>query len=178
LRYYTDLEEERQLLYGDGTGENLNGLNTQATSFNTGLLGSGWTRIDVVARAVQQLAMVSEFTPTFIAMNPSSWWSIRLTKTTQGEYILGDPQADVAPRMFTLRVIPTNSITGNGFLLGSGNPAAAEIRDRMETQVEISTQHSDYFTKNLIAIRAEKRLALLVKRPGSFITGSFSSSPA
>jgi hypothetical protein len=35
----------------------------------------------------------------------------------------------------------------------------------------------DFFVKNLVAIRAEKRLALVVKRGGSFITGSLNSSP-
>jgi hypothetical protein len=38
---------------------------------------------------------------------------------------------------------------------------AAERRDRMEMQVEISTEHSDYFVRNLVAVRAEKRLALV-----------------
>ncbi len=40
-------------------------------------------------------------------------------------------------------------------------------------QVEVSTEHQDFFVKNLVAIRAEKRLALVVKRPGSYVAGSF-----
>ena len=41
----------------------------------------------------------------------------------------------------------------------------------MEMQVEISTEHSDYFTRNLVAVRAEKRLpsgpnALPASSPG------------
>ena len=48
----------------------------------------------------------------------------------------------------------------------------------MEMQVEVSTEHQDFFTKNLVAVRAEKRLALVVKRPNSFVTGSFTTSPA
>ena len=60
---------------------------------------------------------------------------------------------------------------------GSGSPVATEIRDRMEMVVEVSTEHSDYFSKNLVAIRAEKRLALVVYRPASFITGTFTTSP-
>jgi hypothetical protein len=45
-------------------------------------------------------------------------------------------------------------------------------------QVEISTQHADFFVLNQVAIRAEKRLALVVKRPASFIRGTFTQSPA
>ena len=47
----------------------------------------------------------------------------------------------------------------------------------MEMQVEISTEHSDYFTRNLVAVRAEKRLALITKRANSFVTGTFTTSP-
>jgi hypothetical protein len=48
----------------------------------------------------------------------------------------------------------------------------------MEMQVEVSTSHQDFFTKNLCAVRAERRMALVVKRPASFISGQFSQSPA
>jgi hypothetical protein len=49
---------------------------------------------------------------------------------------------------------------------------------RQPITVEISTEHSDYFTRNLVAIRAELRAALVVMRPGAFIKGSLTSSPA
>jgi hypothetical protein len=66
--------------------------------------------------------------------------------------------------------------SGN-FLIGSGDPAAVELRDRMGLQLEIAYQHSDFWTKNMIAIRAEKRVALVCYRPGSFIQGTFNTSP-
>lgn len=177
LRYAVDMETELQILSGSGVSPNLNGLITQATAFNTALLGSGWTRIDVIARAIQQLAAGKEMDPTFVVMDPASWWSIRLTKDSTGRYIFGDPQSDARPRLFTLDVIPTNSISSGNFLVGSGNRAATEIRDRMQLVVEISNSHSDYFAKNLLAVRAERRLALVTKRPAAFIYGTFSSSP-
>jgi hypothetical protein len=48
----------------------------------------------------------------------------------------------------------------------------------MELQYEVSTEHQDFFVKNLVACRAEKRLALVVKRPASYVTGTFTTSPA
>jgi hypothetical protein len=45
-------------------------------------------------------------------------------------------------------------------------------------EIEVSSEHQDFFVRNLIAIRAEKRLAMVVKRPASFISGSFVTSPA
>jgi HK97 family phage major capsid protein len=180
LPYYVDFAEELELLAGDGTGEHLHGLIPQAASFNVGLLpsgASGWTRLDVIATAIMQINASKEIDPTFVIMHPTDWWKIALTKDSFGRYILGDPASLTTPRVFGLDVVTTTSITQGTFLVGSGSPAAAEIRDRMDMQIEISTEHSDYFTRNLVAIRAEKRLALVTKRPSSFIVGSFTTSP-
>ena len=188
LPYYVNLAEEVQLLSGDATGENLHGLIPQATAFNTGLLvaAAGWNKIDIIGRAIQQITAAKELDPTFVVLHPNDWWSIRLTKDGFGRYILGDPQEPssggtqntvVRPNIFGLDVVHTTSITNGTFLVGSGSPIAAEIRDRMEVQVEISTEHSDFFTRNLVAVRAEKRLALITKRPASYVTGTFTTSP-
>ena len=180
LPYYVNLAEEIQLLSGDNTGENLHGLITQAAAFSTGLLSSskGWNKIDIIGRAIQQITTAKELDPTFVILHPNDWWEMRLTKDGFGRYILGDPQTNVRPSLFGLDVVYTTSIANGTFLVGSGNPIASEIRDRMEMQVEISTEHQDFFTKNLVAVRGEKRVVLVVKRPNSYITGSFTTSPA
>jgi HK97 family phage major capsid protein len=180
LPYFVNLEEELQLLSGDATGENLHGLIPQAAAFNSALLppaATGWSRLDVVATAIKQINAAKEIDPTFVILNTNDWWAIALTKDSLGRYILGDPQSLTTPRIFGLDVVPTTSIAAGTFLVGSGNPVAAEIRDRMEMTVEISTEHSDYFTRNLVAIRAEKRLALVTKRVNSFVSGTFTTSP-
>lgn len=180
LGYYVDLAEELQLLSGDGTGENLHGLIPQASAFNTALLPSaakGWTKLDVAATAIRQINAAEEIDPTFVVMHTNDWWDIRLTKDSFGQYILGDPQTTVRPNIFGLDIVPTTSIAAGTFLVGSGSPIAAEIRDNMELVVEISTEHNDFFTRNLVAVRAEKREALVVKKPSSFVSGTFTTSP-
>lgn len=180
MPYYVNLEEELQLLSGDGSGENLHGIIPQATAFQTSLLinSAGWNKIDIIGRAIQQITVAKELAPTFVILHPNDWWAIRLQKDGFGRYILGDPQQPLTnPNIFGLTVVPTTSIANSTFLVGSGDPAAIEIRDRMAMQIDISTEHSDYFTRNLVAIRAERREALLVKRPASFITGTFTTSP-
>jgi hypothetical protein len=113
---------------------------------------------------------------------------MRLQKDSYGRYILGDPQDSgpavqfggtvAAPKpIFGLIPNVTNSMTSGYFLVGSGNPAAAELRDRMGMTVEISTSHEDFFVRNLVAIRAERRACLVVKRPGSYIYGALNTSP-
>lgn len=180
LRYAVDLEEEKQILSGDNTGENLHGLTNQATAFNSALLvpSGGYNKIDYVGRAVQQIMEASELSPSFVVLHPRDWWGMRLTKDSYGRYILGDPAGPVnIQALWGLMPIITNNISATNFLVGSGSPVASELRDRMELTVEISTSHSDYFTKNLVAIRCEKRTALVVKRPASYIYGTLSTSP-
>jgi HK97 family phage major capsid protein len=180
MPYYVNLEEELQLLAGDDTGENLHGLLPQAAAFNTALLPSaahGWTKLDVIAVAIKQINASKEIDPTFVILNTNDWWDIALTKDSLGRYILGDPQSLTTPRIFGLDIVSTTTMPQGDFLVGSGSPVAAEIRDRMEMQVEISTEHSDYFVRNLVAVRAEKRLCLVTKRPASFCSGTFTTSP-
>jgi HK97 family phage major capsid protein len=179
LGYYVDMEEELQILSGDNTGENLHGLIPQADDFDATLLAGGWNYIDVIGWAAAQIARGKEIAPSFVILNPIDWWKIRLTKDSFGRYVLGDPMGPVNNQaLFGLIPVPTTNITAGTFLVGNGEPAAVEIRDRQELTVEISTQHANFFVENKIAVRAEKRLALLCKRPDSFVTGSFSQSPA
>jgi HK97 family phage major capsid protein len=119
----------------------------------------------------------SEIDPTFCILNPRDYWALRLTKDSYGRYILGDPQQIGNPNVFGLDLVWTPSMPSGQFLVGSGSIVASEIRDRMQMQVEISTEHMDYFVRNMVAIRAEKRLAFVMKRPGSFINGVLASSP-
>jgi HK97 family phage major capsid protein len=182
LAYYTNLATEIQLLSGDGTAENIHGLIPQATAFNTGLLSAsaGWQRIDVLARAASQLAAAKEQIPDFVILHPNDLWALRLTKDGFQRYIMGDPSqsCDQTPSIWGMRLVATTSIASGTFLMGSSSPIVSEIRDRMSLVVEISNSHQDFFVKNLLMMRCERRLALLVKRGTAFISGAFSQSPA
>ena len=54
----------------------------------------------------------------------------------------------------------------------------AQILDRQDPTVEVSTEHSDFFTKIKVAIRAEQRLTLAVYRPLAFVKGTFATALA
>jgi len=179
LAYAVAEEFEDQLLLGSGSGENLHGLLPQATLLDTSLLGTNWTKIDVIGRAIQQLAAADEMMPNFIVMHPADYWQIALTKDVNGRYLVADPQnASTLRTLFGLTVVESTAMAQGQFLLGTSDPRAAQIRMRQPITVEISTEHADYFTRNLVAIRAELRAALVVMRPGAFIKGSLTSSPA
>lgn len=178
LLYALEEEFEDQLLLGSGVSPNLDGLVTQATAFNTALLGTSWNYADVIGRAIQQIAAANEVSPSFVALNTADAWSLRLMKDGYGQYIFGSPSQGGVSQIFGLDMVVTNAMTSGQFLVGSAAPNVAQIRMRSDASVEISTEHSDYFIKNMVAIRAELRAALVVLRPNAFVKGSVTKSPA
>jgi HK97 family phage major capsid protein len=169
-------EVEDQILAGDNTGVNLNGLTTQAAAFSTALLGSSFSRSDVIARAIQQIMASNEVEPNFVVMNPADWIAVTLEKDSQKQYIFGPPNQQRERSLHGLDVVVSSGMSAGYFLVGSTSSQAAAIFEREGISVEISTEHSDYFTKNMVAIRAETRLALVVFRPNAYVYGSLSAS--
>ncbi len=173
LRYGLALVEEAQLLAGDGTGQNILGLIPQATAFDTARLRVGDTRIDVIRRAITQLRL-TEYFPSAIVLHPTDWEEIELTKDTTEDYIWANPQSLRPPTLWGLPVLDSTSLTEGEFLIGAFDQAA-QLWDREDANVEISTEDGDNFTHNLVTIRAEERLALTVYRDEAFIYGDFDS---
>ncbi len=175
---YADVEEQ-ELLSGSNSGQHLNGLITQATAYNTALDGPasvGWNKADKLARAIQQLEVANQTTCDWFVLNPADFWDIALTKDKNNNYLIGNAYNTLAPTLWGRPVVVTNNITAAHFL--AGNSMKAQIRDREGVNIEISTEHSDYFIKNMVAIRCEGRLALVVRRPASYIYGTLDTSPA
>jgi HK97 family phage major capsid protein len=171
LTYGLKLVEEEQLLAGDGTGQNLLGLIPQATPFDRTRRKVGDTRIDIVRRAMTQLRL-SQYQPDAVVLHPTDWEDIELTKNTQGSYIWANPRGLLGPTLWGLPVVESTSLAPGEFLVGAFK-IAAQIWDRDDVQVDISTEDRDNFIKNMVTIRVEERLALVVYRPESFIFGDF-----
>jgi len=180
LPYYLNLIEEQMLLAGDGVSPSLYGLIPQASAFNSTLLSGsrGWTPLDILLEAKAQIAVAKELPPTFAIVHPTDWYGMCGLKNSLGNYILSDPASMTRPRVWSLDVVPTISIAQGTWLVGSGSMEASEIRDRQSVVIELSTSHASFFTANLVAIKADKRLCLCTKRAASYVTGSFSSSPS
>jgi HK97 family phage major capsid protein len=175
LRYGLAYVEENQLLNGAGTGTDLNGIYTQATAFAAGAsILVGATNIDVLRYAMLQGAL-AELPATGHVLNPIDWATIELTKDTSGQYIIGNPQGTLQPTLWGLPVVSTQAMTAGAFLTGAFR-LGAQIFDRMDARVEVSTEDSDNFRKNLVTILAEERLALAVYRPEAFIKGTYAAA--
>jgi HK97 family phage major capsid protein len=171
LLYGLKYVEEAQLLMGGGTGTDLNGIYTQSTAYSAPFSYSGATMIDQLRLAILQ-SHLAELPPNGIVLHPSDWTHIELTKTDDGAYLFANPTSIVSPTLWGLPVVATQAMTIDKFLIGPFN-TAAQIFDRWEADVLISTEDDTNFRKNLVTILAEERLALAVFRPEAFINGDF-----
>lgn len=171
LRYGLAYAEEGQLLNGDGTGVNLHGIVPQATAYSASFTPDAPQHIDKIRLAILQ-SELAEFPATGIVLNPIDWARVELTKDGDERYIIGNPQNPIAATLWARPVVATQAMTVDKFLVGAFK-LGAQIFDREDANVEISTEDSDNFRKNLVTIRAEERLVLAVYRPEAFIYGDF-----
>jgi len=169
-RYGLQFREELQFLKGDGTGQNILGIQPQATAFSPAFTPQDATAIDQLRLAVLQVAL-AEFPADGFVLNPVDWAMIELTKDAEGRYIIANPQGSVGPTLWNLPVVATQAQSLGVFLTGAFK-MAAQIFDRMEIEVLLSSENVDDFEKNMFTIRAEERAALAVYRPEAFVTGA------
>lgn len=176
MRYGLKYVEEQEILFGDGTGVHLHGIVPQASAFDPAFSVDQQNGIDDLRLAMLQ-AQLARFPASGHVLHFIDWAKIELTKDTLGRYILANPSALTGPTLWGLPVVATETAAFQGkFLTGAFN-AAAQLFDREDANVVISTENADDFEKNMISIRCEERLALAVKRPEAFIYGSFSGGP-
>lgn len=172
-RYGLMLAEETQLLYGNNIGANLNGIIPQASAYAkpTGATVDTEQHIDRIRLALLQAAL-AEYAADGIVLNPIDWAVIEMLKDSNKGYLIGKPQGQTSPTLWNRPVVETQSIVQNEFLVGAFQ-MGAQIYDRSEIEVLISTENDKDFELNMVTIRAEERLALAVYRPEAFVTGDF-----
>lgn len=169
LRYGLALAEEAQLLSGSGTGQNLLGLITAATAYAAPGSLTATTQLDILRLMILQTAL-AEYPANGIVMNPVDMAAIEMAKDTTGNYLVGNPQGVIQKNLWGLPVVETQAIGVDKALVGAFN-MAAQIFDRQDATVEVSTEDQDNFVRNKVTIRAEERLALAIYRPQAIVYG-------
>jgi HK97 family phage major capsid protein len=182
LMYGLRLAEDDQILNGDGTGENLEGV-LQTSGIQTYDWSDGETtpvpdnKADALRRAAT-LSFLAYYEPTGIVMHPNDWEDIELSKDDNGQYLVAVSVAmGGEPRIWRIPVVETPAIAEGTALIGAFG-TGAQLYDREQASIRISEQHADFFVRNAIVILAEQRLALAVKRPEAFVAVSFDAAPS
>lgn len=164
------LAEEAQLLNGSGTGQNLEGLIPASTAYAAPITITDATMLDTVQLALLQSAL-AEHPANGVIMHPADWARITMLKDADGNYIMGQPGTTVAQRLWGLPVVTTQAIAIDKFLVGDFR-AAATLYDRWSARVETGYVNDD-FTRNLVTVLAEQRLAQAIKQPKALTYGDF-----
>lgn len=170
LRTGLKLQEDAQLLFGDGLNGKLLGLVPQATAYSATGIPASPTKLDHLRWAFLQVSK-SKYPATFGVLSLDDWAMIQMMKTTDGAYIFGTPTDGAAPRIWGKRVVESFGLDAGDFLAGSG--MAATIWDREDVSVRVSEHHASFFIQNMVAMLCEERLAFTVERPAAIVEGTF-----
>ncbi|MBY6121820.1 phage major capsid protein [Mameliella alba] len=171
LRYGLDLKEETQILAGDGTGQNLSGLITEATAFSAAAGLPDTNRLERLRLAMLQVVL-NDYAADAMVLNPTDWAAIELTKDADGRFIIGNADSPAGPSLWRLPVVESNSMTAGSWLVGAMFMAAT-LYDRQENEILISSEHGTNFVDGMKTMKGSKRVALAVKRAASLVTGDF-----
>ena len=174
MRYGVDRKVEAQLVAGDGTAPNISGIldagNFTAHGFVDGDLGATLKKL-VLIRKIIAASAAAGFPADGILLNPADWAAIEIDLlTTAAGQTLYSVTDGGQPRLFGVPVIQSVGMTADQVAVGAFGQAYM-IHNREGVTVEMSDSDSDNFTKNLITIRAERRLALATERPAAVRAG-------
>lgn len=176
LRDALRLTEDAQLLKGTGTGGSILGLMSVAAAYNRQTTGDRAS--DTLRRAITQVQLARGVVSGAV-ISPQALERLELLKDTTGRYLFSYNVTDANGRtaVWRMPVVVTDAIGAEEFLVGDFT-RAARLYDRMQATVEVATQHKDFFTRNLLAILAEERVALTIPRPDLLVTGEFPEADA
>ena len=177
------LNMDNQLVNGDGSAPNLTGVLNKSgiNTFDYSSYSGELARLGQIYQAITEIRKDAFVEADSIVMHPSDWYDIvtsvtDISTTTSGAaaknplfVVAGGFGADVAPRIWGLKVVPSTVIAAGTALVGKfGGGDAAQVVMREGVDLAVSDSHSDFFAKNQLAIRLTMRLGFAIYRPTAF----------
>ncbi|HXG72959.1 MAG TPA: phage major capsid protein [Gemmatimonadaceae bacterium] len=167
LRLGVELTLEDQLLNGNGTAPNLRGI-LNRTGLATAIARGVDTNADAILKQIAAIETATNLRPDAVVVHPDNWKTILMSKDANGQYYGAGPFAGPqGPTLWGLPVAITSAIVANTALVGCFK-TAAQIYRKGGLRVDISNSHSDFFIRNMVAVRAELRAALATYRTSAF----------
>lgn len=167
-----EVEEDKQLLLGDGTGNDFEGL-LERDGIQTESATFALDNADALHRAITKIATATDYAADTIFIHPLDFQKLRLQKDLNGNYIGGSFwTASVNQPIWGITVVQTTAIPAGTAAVIAGT--AITFYRKGSTSVDVSYENKDNFEKNLATIRAEGRGALQVKKPAAIVKVTFS----
>lgn len=174
MTYGVNRKVETQLVSGDGAAPNISGMfdtgNFTAHGYADANLGSTLKKLVLIRKMIAD-TWAAGYPAEAILLNPADFARIEidLLTTAAGQVRVAVDAAGVM-RLWGVPVVQSVGVTADTVAVGAFSQAYT-LYNREGVVVEMSESDSDNFTKNLITIRAERRLALATEVPGAIRAG-------
>jgi len=180
MRYGVDRRVDTQLVVGDGVAPNISGTydvgNFTLHGYLSGVLGTVLPKLVLIRKVMADL-YAAGYPADAIVLNPADWATIEIELlTTAATQVRVSVNAAGQQTLFGLPVIQSIGMAVDTFQVGRFSEAYM-VYNREGVVVEMSDSDSDNFTKNLITLRAERRLALATEKPAA-VRGGDLTPPA
>jgi HK97 family phage major capsid protein len=174
MRFGVDRRVETQLVAGNGTAPNISGIldsgNFTAHGYGDAALGATLKKL-VLIRKIMADSWAAGYPADAILLNPADWATIELDLlTVAANAVRVGVNAMGQQTLFGVPVIQSVGMTADQVAVGAFAQAYM-VYNRSGVVVEMSDSDSDNFTKNLVTIRAERRLALATEVPAAVRAG-------
>jgi HK97 family phage major capsid protein len=163
-------EVARQVIAGDGTGENLLGVLNQPgiQTFAKGALNE----VDALFHARTLCRTGSKLAPTAYLMNPVDYEQVRLLRensasATMGQYLMGPPNVLGVPTVWGLPVVEDENVPVNSVVVANWAQATTLV-DREQASIRVGLIN-DQLVRNQQTILAEARVAFICWRPAAVV---------
>lgn len=159
-QYDLKLQEESQLLSGNGSENNLTGL------FNRGIQTmdkDALSDADRLSKAALQITTTTNFQADAYVMNPLDFWKLTIAKDANGNYLnLTD-----GAKLWNIPTVATAAITEGTALVGAFK--SAKVLRKGGLVVKMTDSDTDDFLHFKQKCRVSERLGLQVKYPKAFV---------
>lgn len=180
LRETILLQTDADLLSGDGITPTIAGLLTMDTAYDAGAFAGTIVDpnfADVLRTAIAQV-VANQFRPNYILLHPTDVAKMDLEKSeADGHYTLPPFKSADGMVVSGVRVLENTGQTVDKFTVGDFTKFNVKLREGLT--IDMGLDGSD-FTKNLVTILGEIRLASYIKtnHAGAFVSGDFSDAIA
>lgn len=159
-QYDLKLQEETQLLSGNGSENNLTGLfNREIQTMNKDELSDA----DRLSKAALQITTTTNFQADAYVMNPLDFWKLTIAKDANGNYLnLTD-----GAKLWNIPTVATAAITEGTALVGAFK--SAKVLRKGGLVVKMTDSDTDDFLHFKQKCRVSERLGLQVKYPKAFV---------
>ena len=170
LTYALRARLDLQILAGDGSTPNLLGTEN-VTGIQAQAKGAD-TEEDAIFKAMTSIRDDGFAEPSVVFLRPNKFQNIRLRKTADGQYIWGHPSLAGPFQIWGVTLAQTTAVAATKAILGDYANFSALYTKRGIT-LSVSDSHAHYFTRGMLAFRADMRISMVHFRPKAFaeVTG-------